>query len=100
MVRVSRVGPRHARAILDEEEWEALGRFGASRCALAWALKEAAAKATRTPAEYFPSRLRIVAHPANGVEVCALAPREFRLRAGWRPAGEYLLAWVWAVALA
>ncbi|UCC73828.1 MAG: hypothetical protein JSV86_04510 [Gemmatimonadota bacterium] len=40
---------RHAEAILESSEWRALSTWLRIRPALGWALKEAAAKATREP---------------------------------------------------
>lgn len=92
VVRIDRVGARHARAILDAYERRALHSESRIRPALAWALKEAAAKATGEPLRDFPSRLRIV-RTKDGVHVRAAGTRA-ALQSGWRVFGRYLFAWV------
>lgn len=94
VVRTSRITRCHARAILSAAEWKALAPHARLRPALAWGLKEAAAKATHTPGRVFPWRLRIRRGGASGirVEVIGEAPRT--LEAGWLERSPFLYAWV------
>jgi hypothetical protein len=90
LVLPDRVSERHATAILCRAEWEALASEGALRPALAWGLKEAAAKATGEPARDFPGGVRIergaVGIVVRGAGRC--------LTAGWLRLGGVLCIWV------
>jgi len=95
VVRMSRVSERHARAISAEDEWSSVG--GRVSPALAWGLKEAAAKATGNPARHWGTRLRIVAHARSGYEVISESEGPaHRFLSQWLPVGGYLLVWVWS----
>jgi 4'-phosphopantetheinyl transferase EntD len=93
LVEVARVGRRHAEAILSGEEWGALAPYAAVRPALAWALKEAAAKAWGDPSRCFPSGLRITA-TAGGLGVEVLGSGMPGFTSGWGLLDGYLYAWV------
>ena len=93
LVSPFRVTPRHARAILDRQEWEALPVPLGIRAALGWALKEAAAKAVGNPARYFPAGLTITSS-ANRVEVIARDGPHARMAGRWRKIGSLLCVWV------
>jgi len=91
LVTVHRVTVRHAASILCPAEWAALKSESAIRPALAWAIKEAAAKATGDPHRYFPDGLLIERGP-GGISVWAA---ELRFLVGWRRFGSLLCVWVW-----
>jgi phosphopantetheinyl transferase (holo-ACP synthase) len=93
LVPVDRVDRRHAEAILSGEEWETLAPFAAVRPALAWAVKEAAAKATGEPQRCFPGGLRIVAG-AHGLPLAVIESRGMEFAAEWGLMDEFLYAWV------
>jgi hypothetical protein len=93
LVPVERVGSRHAGAILGCEEWEALAPYPAVRPALAWALKEAAAKAMGDPLRRFPHGIRIEAG-SGGVILTALESETIEFAAGWGMFDGFLYAWV------
>jgi phosphopantetheinyl transferase (holo-ACP synthase) len=64
LVRISRVAPRHSRAILSHSDRYAFAALPPRyRDALAWALKEAAAKATGAAQHFFPDRVQLMANP-------------------------------------
>jgi hypothetical protein len=84
LVEVARVGRRHADAILSGEEWAALAPYATVRPALAWALKEAAAKAWGDPSGCFPLGLRITGG-AGGLSVEVLGSGTPGFTAGWGP---------------
>ena len=93
LIGLSRVGRRHADAILTGEEWGALAPWAAVRPALAWAIKEAAAKASGDPGRFFPEGLRIKAAGAwVGVEVLGSGSPTFTT--GWGLLDGFLYAWV------
>jgi hypothetical protein len=95
LVPLTRVAPRHAVAILSKGEWEALGQYDAAlRPALAWALKEAAAKATGAPARWFPDGLRIERSDSSHLAVSLTADPTLMFDADWRVDGQLLCAWV------
>jgi phosphopantetheinyl transferase (holo-ACP synthase) len=98
LVSPVRVTPRHARAILDQQEWEALPVPLAIRAALGWGLKEAAAKALGNPVRYFPAGLTI-ASSANRVDVIARDEPHARMAGHWRKIGSLLCIWVIGAAL-
>lgn len=93
LVPVDRVRRRHADAILSGEEWEALAPYAAVRPALAWALKEAAAKATGDPVRCFPHGLRI-ATDVRGLNLTAIEFGALEFAAGWGLFDGFLYAWV------
>jgi hypothetical protein len=93
LVSPGRVTPRHARAILDHDEWEALPVPLALRAALGWGLKEAAAKALGNPVRHFPAGLRIT-RAVNRVEVVARDEPHSRIAGHWREIGSLLCVWV------
>jgi len=93
LVAVDRVRRRHAEAILSGEEWEALAPYAMVRPALAWALKEAAAKAAGDPLRCFPHRLRIEAGP-RGLTLTAAESVALEFAAGWGLFDRFLYAWV------
>ena len=98
LVSPSRLTPRHARAILDPHEWEALPVPLAVRGALGWGLKEAAAKALGNPARYFPAGLTITSS-TNRVEVIARDEPRSRMAGHWKEIGSLLCVWVIGAAL-
>lgn len=64
LVRISRIAPRHSRAILSHSDRYAYGAMPPRyRDALAWALKEAAAKATGAAQHFFPDRVQLMTDP-------------------------------------
>ena len=92
-VAVDRVAPRDAEAILSGEEWNALAPFADVRPALAWALKEAAAKAVGDPLGCFLHGLRI-AVDARGLSLTAIEFGALECAAGWGRFDGFLYAWV------
>lgn len=93
LVSVGRITPRHARAILDRQEWEALPGPLGSRAALGWSLKEAAAKALGSPVRRFPAGLRITNTP-NGLEVIGRHEPCSSMAGHWQEVGSLLCVWV------
>ena len=93
VVRVDRVTRRHAEAVAGPGERRALARWEPLAGAIAWALKEAAAKATGDPTHSFPDGLRIVAL-GSGLGVRWPGGSGQVLRAGWLRLGDFLCAWV------
>jgi hypothetical protein len=93
LVEVVRVRRRHAEAILSDDEWEALSPCAAVRPALAWALKEAAAKACGDPSRRFPLGLRI-GDNGGGITVEVLGPGAPVFVTGWGLLDGFLYAWV------
>jgi 4'-phosphopantetheinyl transferase superfamily len=93
LVPVDRVDERHARAILVDEEWDALAPHAAVRAPLAWALKEAAAKAAGDPLRRFPHGLRI-ALDDHGLTVTTVELGVMTFTAGWRSFGGLLCTWL------
>jgi hypothetical protein len=81
LVAVARVSERHARTLLGPREWAALEFAGGARPALAWALKEAAAKASGDPARCFPDGL-LIEHDDGGLCV-RIAETAVVLRGDW-----------------
>jgi phosphopantetheinyl transferase (holo-ACP synthase) len=64
LVRISRLAPRHSRAILSPSDRDAYDAMPPRyRDALTWALKEAAAKATGAAQHFFPDRVQLMANP-------------------------------------
>jgi phosphopantetheinyl transferase (holo-ACP synthase) len=98
LLSTSRVTPRHAQAILDPHEWEALPVPLAIRGALGWGLKEAAAKALGNPVRHFPAGLTIT-RAGNRVEVVARDEPRFRMAGHWREIDSLLCVWVIGSAL-
>ena len=96
LVSPSRVTPRHARAILDRHEWEALPVPLEIRGALGWGLKEAAAKALGDPVRRFPAGLAIEC-AGNRVEVVAQDEPHSRMDGKWQKIGSLLCVWVLSV---
>ena len=95
LVVMDRVGARHADALLGEQERSVLEGYGKLGPALAWALKEAAAKASGDPTRRFPLGLGIEM-AAGGLIVRAGG---MELAARWEVFGELLCGWVWTEAL-
>ena len=93
LVSPVRVTPRHARAILDPQEWEALPVPLAIRGALGWGLKEAAAKALGNPVRHFPAGLTITC-TANRLEVIPREEPHSRMVGYWKETGSLLCVWV------
>lgn len=96
LVRFARVTPRHSRAILSPDDSEAFGTMPLRyRDALAWALKEAGAKATGAPQQYFPDGVHLIAGPlAGGLRVRILSESPIMLGAAWFVSGSLLCALV------
>lgn len=96
VVGLGRISRRHLFAITGWDERQNLAGYGAMAGAVAWALKEAAAKATGDPVRWFPGGLRIVPVRAGlGVRWTGGPGRVFP--AGWMRWGDLLCAWVWAL---
>ncbi|HEY7636500.1 MAG TPA: 4'-phosphopantetheinyl transferase superfamily protein [Gemmatimonadales bacterium] len=93
LVDMIRVNRRHAEAILNSEEWEVLAPYAAVRPALAWALKEAAAKALGNPLQYFPHGLRI-ALGTCGYTRTIVEGATMEFAAAWGLLDGFLYAWV------
>ena len=93
LVAVDRVGGRHATAILIGDEWKTLDSYASVRPALAWAVKEAAAKATGEPLRCFPHGLRIEAG-STGLMVRQVVGGGRVFTADWGMFGRFLYAWV------
>lgn len=93
LVAVARVGERHARAVLRDQEWALLAFAGEIRPALAWALKEAAAKASGDAMRCFPHGI-VVGCAAEGLWVRAVEGGT-PLRAGWKVLRNHVCAWIW-----
>ena len=93
LVSPTRVTPRHARAILDPEEWEALPVPLRIRGALGWGLKEAAGKALGNPVRLFPAGLTITCG-GNRVQVVARVEPHSRMAGHWKEIGSLLCVWV------
>ena len=93
LVQIDRVSRRHAEAVLSSREWASLAAYSSVRPALAWALKESAAKASGDPRRCFPHGLRIESGPA-GLMVRQVADGGVTLAAGWRLFGSLLCGWV------
>ena len=93
LVEVARVHRRHAEAILSGDEWETLAACAAVRPALAWALKEAAAKASGDPSRRFPWGFRIRGD-MDGFIVEVLRAGAPLLMSGWGLLDGFLYAWV------
>jgi phosphopantetheinyl transferase len=92
LVLIERVTERHATVVVSETEWDALSSYGSLRPALAWTLKEAAAKAEGDPRACFPHRL--VIQVANGrISVNRLETRR-AYEVGWEALDGLLCAWV------
>jgi hypothetical protein len=95
LVEVDRVRRRHAEAILSGEEWEMLAPFAAARPALAWALKEAAAKAAGDPLRCFPDGIRIAAG-GWGFLLSVVGSGRLEFTWGWGLTRQFLYAWLYA----
>jgi phosphopantetheinyl transferase (holo-ACP synthase) len=93
LVSMDRVGPKHARAILTEEEWDGLAPYAAIRPPLAWALKEAAAKAAGDPLRRFPHGLRIGLND-RGLTVTTVDVATLTFAADWIVYDGLLCAWL------
>lgn len=93
LVLPRRIALRHARAILESDEWNALPRDCPDRPALAWGLKEAAAKAFGEPGRWFPAGLRIT-RGTSGIEVIAKEEARSSLLGQWERIGPLLCVWV------
>jgi hypothetical protein len=90
LVLIDRMTERHAAAILSPAESEALAPESALRPALAWALKEAATKATGSPASDFPRSVRIERGEGGVLVWCG----DRCFTAGWLRLGRVLSVWV------
>jgi phosphopantetheinyl transferase (holo-ACP synthase) len=93
LVELNRVTPRHAKAILSGKELEALAPYAAVRPALAWALKEAAAKALGNPLQCFPHGLRIAVE-TSGSTHAIVEGGGMEFAAAWGLLNGLLYAWV------
>ncbi len=93
LVSTSRVTQRHARAILEQHEWEALPVPVAIRGGLGWGLKEAAAKALGAPVRHFPAGLTITC-TLNQVQVMARDEPHPSMEGHWKEIGSLLCVWV------
>jgi len=94
LVAVERVRLRHARVVLSGRERGTLARYGSVYPALAWAVKEAAAKAAGDPFRHFPRGLTIE-EDASGLVVRAAGRGRTTFEAGWEVIGRFLCAWVY-----
>ena len=93
LVSMKRVTPRHAQAMLDAQEWDAVEGLGSISAALAWGLKEAAAKAFGEPGRRFPAGLRI-AGGTNGLTVATQEEPSSCVVGRWELIGSLLCVWV------
>ena len=93
LVEQKRVSSRHAHTLLIGDEWDTLASYAGIRPALAWALKEAAAKASGDPLHCFPHGLMIQVSSA-GLYVRLVAGATQGFMAGWGLFGRFLYAWV------
>lgn len=93
LVSLNRVEPKHARAILTDEEWDELAPYPAVRSPLGWALKEAAAKAAGDPLRRFPHGLRI-ALDDRGLTVTTVELEAVTFAADWEVFDGFLCAWL------
>ena len=93
LVAIDRVGARHAGAVSVTDEWRTLESYASVRPALAWAVKEAAAKATGEPLRCFPHGLKIEAGPA-GLKVRQVTGEGREFKVHWGLFGGFLYAWV------
>jgi len=93
LVKVDRVGRRHAEVLINGDEWKTLESYASVRPALAWAMKEAAAKAAGDPLRCFPHGLRIEVGSA-GLMVRQVAGGRRGFVADWGLFGGFLYAWV------
>ena len=94
LVEIDRVGLRHARAVLTSDEWEELRLTQSQRPALAWGLKESAAKATGDPVHFFPDCLRLERHIGRLVVRVLDGPAsETLFDTGWGRIGPLLCVW-------
>jgi phosphopantetheinyl transferase (holo-ACP synthase) len=93
LVAVERITLRHARAILDPREWHALPVGSGMRPALAWGLKEAAAKALGHPGRCFPAGLRIT-RTSQGLGVIGQGDPGSVVFGHWERMGHLLCVWV------
>jgi hypothetical protein len=95
LVPLARVSARHAFAIVSAREWRQLGCHDAAlRPALAWSLKEAAAKATAAPARWFPDGLRIQRTDSGRLAVTLVVDPGVIFDADWCVDGLFLCTWV------
>jgi phosphopantetheinyl transferase (holo-ACP synthase) len=92
LVAVARVDERHARVVLRDQEWALLAFAGGVRPALAWALKEAGAKASGDAMRWFPHGI-VVGLATEGLCVRTVEDGT-PLRASWKLFGNYLCAWI------
>lgn len=94
LVRIERVSPRHSRAILTPGDAAAFGTLPAPyRDALAWALKEAAAKASGAAQHYFPGGVRLTMDALTGrLGVRLASATAVTLNAAWFVSGDLLCA--------
>jgi 4'-phosphopantetheinyl transferase superfamily len=93
LVAVERVTLRHAGAILEPGEWNQLPVGSCIRPALAWGLKEAAAKAFGDPGRSFPARLRIT-RTSRGLGVVSEDYPRWVLWGDWERMDHLLCVWV------
>ena len=93
LVPVGRVTPRHAAQILSGREWEALAPHASVRPALAWALKEAAAKGSGEPRRTFPAGV-IIEKQACRLVVRLTGMGGMPFAASWCRFRDLLCAWV------
>jgi len=93
LVPLRRVTARHAQAMLDVQEWDAMEGLGGIGAALAWGLKEAAAKAFGDPGRRFPAGLRI-AGGTNGFTVATRGESSSCVLGRWESIGSLLCVWV------
>jgi hypothetical protein len=93
LVPIDRVSERHAAGMLCPAEWAGLEPHSRIRPALAWGIKEAAAKATGEPLKYFPDGLLIDTGPL-GIVVRFLAEPRTYFVPQWAQFGNLLCIWV------
>lgn len=98
LVRAAHVRERHLDGIVTGRESGALRRYGRVGPALAWGLKEAAAKASGDPRRCFPFGLRIEQGP-SGLVVRNLSEGGACYGTGWLFVGALLCVWVREVRL-
>jgi 4'-phosphopantetheinyl transferase superfamily protein len=97
LVMVERVTRRHAHAILSRDDWSALASVPrALRAPVAWALKEATAKATGAAGKHFPNGIRLLANGARRSPSAHCGNHSFQ--GDWFVVGQFICATVIGIA--
>jgi phosphopantetheinyl transferase (holo-ACP synthase) len=100
VIPIGRLEKRHAQAVLSARELRLLDAIPPALVpALAWTLKEAAAKATAHPALYFPAGLRIRDANACSATIELVETPDVAFTAKWFVSEAFLFSWVLRAAL-